>query len=173
MKILIVEDEPRFSIVLEQGLREQGMVVDLARDGVTGLKSVEADAYDAVVLDVMLPRLNGFQVLQAMRSPRPTGQKGAPPSPWSCRCFRPRFRAVVNENHFCIKAFPVCAKLDHRKPGRCAEIHIPDVGTGNLSLTAPRRYCMDPTPALNSQDLIKSCRAPAVPFAFPEGNAHD
>jgi len=67
MKILIVEDEPRFSDIIEQGLQEQGILVDVARDGVIGLKSAQSDFYDAVILDVMLPKLNGFQVLQAMR----------------------------------------------------------------------------------------------------------
>ncbi|MGA2083121.1 MAG: response regulator transcription factor [Holophaga sp.] len=67
MKILIVEDEPRFSDIIEQGLQEQGILVDVARDGVTGLKSAQSNFYDAVILDVMLPKLNGFQVLEAMR----------------------------------------------------------------------------------------------------------
>jgi DNA-binding response OmpR family regulator len=67
MKILIIDDEPRFSNIILQGLQEQGMLVDVARDGVTGLKSVQSGPYDAVILDVMLPKMNGFQVLRAMR----------------------------------------------------------------------------------------------------------
>jgi two-component system, OmpR family, copper resistance phosphate regulon response regulator CusR len=43
------------------------MTVDVARDGATGLKSARSDSYDAVILDVMLPRIDGFQVLQALR----------------------------------------------------------------------------------------------------------
>lgn len=67
MKILIVEDEIKLSNVLLQGLKEQGMAVDVARDGEAGLRAAGAEAYDAIILDVMLPRLDGFQVLQELR----------------------------------------------------------------------------------------------------------
>jgi DNA-binding response OmpR family regulator len=67
MKILIIEDELRLSDILVQGLKEHGMAVDVARDGAIGLKSARSDSYDAVILDVMLPKLDGFQVLQALR----------------------------------------------------------------------------------------------------------
>ena len=67
MKILIVEDELKLSNILLQGLKEQGMAVDVARDGESGLQWAAGNAYDAIVLDVMLPKKNGFQVLETLR----------------------------------------------------------------------------------------------------------
>ena len=67
MKILIVEDERKTGDYLKQGLSEAGFVADLARDGVDGLHLALTDDYDLMVLDVMLPRLNGWQVLQEIR----------------------------------------------------------------------------------------------------------
>ena len=67
MKILIVEDETKTGDYLKQGLSESGFVVDLARDGVDGLHLALSETYDLVVLDVMLPRLDGWQLLEAMR----------------------------------------------------------------------------------------------------------
>jgi two-component system copper resistance phosphate regulon response regulator CusR len=67
MKILIVEDEPKTGDYLRQGLIEAGFVVDLARDGVDGLHLGLSGDYDLVVLDVMLPALDGWAVLQSLR----------------------------------------------------------------------------------------------------------
>ena len=67
MKILIVEDEQKTGDYLKQGLSEAGFVADLARDGVDGLHLALTDDYDVVVLDVMLPRLDGWQVLREIR----------------------------------------------------------------------------------------------------------
>ncbi len=67
MKILIVEDEPKTGDYLRQGLAEAGFVVDLARDGLDGLHLGLNGDYDLVVLDVMLPTLDGWGVLQALR----------------------------------------------------------------------------------------------------------
>ena len=67
MKILIVEDEPKTGDYLKQGLAEAGFVTDLARDGWEGLELAKADHYDLMVLDVMLPGLNGWQVLEGVR----------------------------------------------------------------------------------------------------------
>ena len=67
MKILIVEDEKKIGDYLKQGLSEAGFVADLARDGMDGLHLALTEAYDLVVLDVMLPKLDGWQVLEAMR----------------------------------------------------------------------------------------------------------
>ena len=68
MKILIVEDEPKTGEYLKQGLGEAGFVVDLATNGTDGLHLALHGAYDLVVLDVMLPGMNGWQVLQAIRA---------------------------------------------------------------------------------------------------------
>ena len=67
MKLLVVEDEPKTGDYLRQGLVEAGFVVDLARDGVDGLHLGETGDYDLAILDVMLPRLDGWQVLAGLR----------------------------------------------------------------------------------------------------------
>ncbi|NMG16386.1 heavy metal response regulator transcription factor [Aromatoleum bremense] len=67
MKILIVEDEPKTGDYLRQGLAEAGFVVDLARDGLDGLHLALDGDYDLMVLDVMLPSLDGWGVLQTVR----------------------------------------------------------------------------------------------------------
>lgn len=67
MKILIVEDEQKTGDYLKQGLSEAGFVVDLVRDGLDGVHQALTDNYELIVLDVMLPRLDGWQVLQRIR----------------------------------------------------------------------------------------------------------
>lgn len=67
MKILVVEDEPKTGDYLKQGLSEAGFIVDLARDGRDGLHQALMEAYDLAVLDVMLPGIDGWQVLQGIR----------------------------------------------------------------------------------------------------------
>ncbi len=66
MKILLIEDEPKTGDYLRQGLREAGFTVDLVQDGLDGLHlGVEGDQ-DLIILDVMLPRMDGWGVLQAL-----------------------------------------------------------------------------------------------------------
>ncbi len=67
MKILLVEDEIKTGDYLKQGLTEAGFIVDLARDGWEGLELARAQPYDLLVLDVMLPGLDGWQVLDGVR----------------------------------------------------------------------------------------------------------
>ena len=68
MRILVVEDEPDLRRLLKQALREEGYAVDVAEDGPTGLyKAIEWD-YDAIVLDLMLPGLSGWEVLHRLRT---------------------------------------------------------------------------------------------------------
>ena len=67
MKILIVEDEQKTGDYLKQGLSEAGFVVDLVRDGLDGMHQALTNDYELVVLDVMLPKLDGWQVLQRIR----------------------------------------------------------------------------------------------------------
>ena len=67
MKILVVEDEIKTGDYLRQGLTEAGFVVDLARDGLDGLHLALTDAYDLAILDVMLPGIDGWAVLQGIR----------------------------------------------------------------------------------------------------------
>jgi two-component system copper resistance phosphate regulon response regulator CusR len=67
MKILVVEDEPKTGSYLKQGLAEAGFTVELARDGDDAVHLGTTDEYDLVVLDVMLPKRDGWSVLQALR----------------------------------------------------------------------------------------------------------
>ena len=67
MKILIVEDEAKTGNYLKQGLTEAGFVADIARDGMDGVHLALTEMYDLVVLDVMLPGLDGWRVLQEIR----------------------------------------------------------------------------------------------------------
>jgi len=67
MKILIIEDEIKTGNYLKQGLTEAGFVVDLADDGIDGLHLALTEPYDFIVLDVMLPRLDGWQIQQSIR----------------------------------------------------------------------------------------------------------
>jgi len=70
MKILVIEDEKRLAKILKQGLEENAFAVDLSYDGEEGLSMAEAYPYDAVLLDVMLPRMDGFTVLSKLRTTR-------------------------------------------------------------------------------------------------------
>ncbi|MGV8900445.1 MAG: heavy metal response regulator transcription factor [Burkholderiaceae bacterium] len=72
MHILVVEDEPKAGDYLRKGLTESGFVVDLARTGPDGLQLATADAYDLIVLDVMLPGMDGWQVVQELRKTQQT-----------------------------------------------------------------------------------------------------
>lgn len=72
MKVLIVEDEPKTADYLHKGLTEQGCAVDLAHNGADGRHLAMQVDYDVIVLDVMLPGLDGFSVLRALRSVKQT-----------------------------------------------------------------------------------------------------
>jgi two-component system copper resistance phosphate regulon response regulator CusR len=67
MKLLIVEDEPKTGDYLRQGLTEAGFLADLVRTGTDGLHLALTGDYDLLVLDVMLPGLNGWQLLETLR----------------------------------------------------------------------------------------------------------
>ncbi len=72
MRVLVVEDEPRLLRNLAKALREAGYAVDTADAGDDGLFKAEGCEYDAIVLDVMLPRLDGWEVLERLRKSRRT-----------------------------------------------------------------------------------------------------
>jgi DNA-binding response OmpR family regulator len=67
MKVLIIEDEIRLARLLKQGLEENGFTVDLAHSGEDGRFQVENFPYDAVLLDLMLPEVDGFTILSSLR----------------------------------------------------------------------------------------------------------
>ena len=68
MRVLVVEDDARMADMLERGLREQGYAVDVARDGERALYQAAVNEYDALVLDVSLPRRDGLSVAQQLRA---------------------------------------------------------------------------------------------------------
>ena len=72
MRVLIIEDEEKTADYLHRGLTEQGYTVDLARDGVGGLHLALESDYAVIILDVMLPELDGFGVLKALRARKQT-----------------------------------------------------------------------------------------------------
>lgn len=67
MRILVIEDDVSTGDYLKKGLTEAGYSVDLARNGADGLFLALEEGYDAVILDVMLPGLNGWQVMEVLR----------------------------------------------------------------------------------------------------------
>ena len=68
MRVLVVEDEPGIAQFIRQGLREAGYAVDVAYDGEEGLDYAYVAAYDVLVLDILLPKLDGLDVLRALRA---------------------------------------------------------------------------------------------------------
>lgn len=68
MKILIIEDEHKAGEYLKKGLIESGYVADLVHDGVDGLYHATSEDYDLILIDIMLPKLDGWQVLNTLRS---------------------------------------------------------------------------------------------------------
>jgi len=70
MTLLVIEDDRKTGDYLKQGLRESGYAVDLARNGLDGLHLALEQTYELVVLDVMLPGLDGWQIMTALRAKR-------------------------------------------------------------------------------------------------------
>jgi len=67
MRILLVEDDHRLAQYVARGLRENGCAVDVAADGVAGAHLAQTEAYDVIVLDIMLPGQSGFEVIRQVR----------------------------------------------------------------------------------------------------------
>ena len=67
MRILIVEDEIKLAAYLKRGLEGQGYAVDVAADGEQGLWQATNESYDVIVLDIMLPKMNGYLVCRRLR----------------------------------------------------------------------------------------------------------
>ncbi len=68
MRLLLVEDEQRMAAALQRGLAHAGFSVDVAHDGVTGFTMASEVPYDAIVLDVMLPGLSGYEITKRLRA---------------------------------------------------------------------------------------------------------
>jgi heavy metal response regulator len=72
MRLLVVEDEKKVASFITQGLEEEGYVVEVASDGAQGLQQALARVYDLIILDIMLPHMDGIEVLQALRQAQVT-----------------------------------------------------------------------------------------------------
>lgn len=72
MHILIIEDEGKIADYLSKGLRESGFIVDVANDGEDGLHLATTHSYDLIILDVMLPKKDGFSVIVELRKINPS-----------------------------------------------------------------------------------------------------
>ena len=70
MRILVIEDERHMAELLRKGLEEEGYVVSVAFDGDLGLETARRFEFDAIILDVMLPYLNGYEVARRLRQSR-------------------------------------------------------------------------------------------------------
>ena len=68
MRLLVVEDEARLAAALQRGLQAEGFAVDVTGDGQDGLEMARHGEYDAMILDVMLPRLSGYRVVRQLRA---------------------------------------------------------------------------------------------------------
>jgi two-component system OmpR family response regulator len=68
VRLLVVEDEARLATALQRGLQAEGFAVDVAGDGEAGLDLARHGGYDAMILDVMLPRLSGYRVVRQLRA---------------------------------------------------------------------------------------------------------
>jgi two-component system, OmpR family, response regulator len=67
VRLLIVEDEVRLASALQRGLSAEGFTVDLAHNGPDGLHLAQETTYDAVILDIMLPGLSGYRIIEQLR----------------------------------------------------------------------------------------------------------
>lgn len=72
MRILIVEDERKVALFLKKGFQAESYSVDIAADGAQGLHMARGNDYDAIILDIMLPKMNGLDVLRELRAGRNT-----------------------------------------------------------------------------------------------------
>ncbi len=68
MRILVVEDEKKIANLIKRGLKEEGYAVDLAADGVEGEFLASTNQYDVIILDVMLPKMDGIALCESLRS---------------------------------------------------------------------------------------------------------
>ncbi len=67
MKVLLVEDEKKVSSIIKRGLEENGMQVTQAFDGLSGLRMAQRNNFDVVILDIIMPEMNGLQVCSRLR----------------------------------------------------------------------------------------------------------
>ena len=76
VKILVVEDDQFLRELYEELLKEEGYIVDLASDGDIGLTKLQAGGYDLVLLDIMLPKIDGLEILRKLKESPPKSTNG-------------------------------------------------------------------------------------------------
>ncbi len=67
MRLLVVEDQPKVAAFIVKGLQEEGWTVDLETDGEAGLRAAQSGRYDLIIQDIMLPGIDGFTAIEALR----------------------------------------------------------------------------------------------------------
>ena len=67
MRVLLIEDDIAISRLLKEGLEDESYAVDVAHDGSEGYRTAAADEYDVIILDIMLPEMNGYEVCRSLR----------------------------------------------------------------------------------------------------------
>lgn len=68
MRVLLIEDDVTIARLLKEGLEDESYAVDVANDGSEGYRTAAADDYDVIILDIMLPEMNGYEVCRALRN---------------------------------------------------------------------------------------------------------
>ena len=68
MRVLLIEDDVTIARLLKEGLEDESYAVDVAHDGGEGYQTAAADEYDVIILDIMLPEMNGYEVCRALRN---------------------------------------------------------------------------------------------------------
>ena len=119
MRILVVEDEPVAAALLAKGLREHAYAVDVAADGRRGAEQAEINDYDLIILDVMLPGINGLELCRRLRA---DGRRGADPDADGARRARPTGRrARCRRRRLPAEAVPLSRNCS-RASGRCCGV---------------------------------------------------
>jgi two-component system OmpR family response regulator len=138
MRILVVEDEPRLVRSLAKALREEGYAVDTAESGDDGLYKAETWEYDLVVLDIMLPGLDGWQVLERLRK-----QKSTPVLMLTARDAAPdRVRGLdTGADDYLVKPFDLTELLARVRAliRRSAGLARPQITLGNIVIDTRAR----------------------------------
>jgi two-component response regulator involved in phosphate regulation len=68
VRVLLIEDDITISRLLKEGLEDESYAVDVAHDGSEGYRTAVADEYDVIILDIMLPGMNGYEVYRTLRN---------------------------------------------------------------------------------------------------------
>jgi two-component system, OmpR family, response regulator len=156
MRILVIEDEPRILDFLRQGLEAEGFVVDAAEDGTFGLRRALTGTYELVVLDLLLPGLDGLEMLTALRR---AGSE-VPVLILSARSDLPtRLRGFgVGANDFLAKPFSfdelvARVRVHLRRPGDGPDVSRIHVGPLVLDLTRRTARLQDRTVDLSDREF--------------------